>query len=154
MVLSAAAVLSFGLLAGFYLQSCTATLARSLKLHTHHLVRQDEEDSNRDKEADGFASGRAWQHKIPPLLHYIYLKGFDAFIKDSKRPHAAVSKTYFEGCQAVHRHWDSVFWDESAALQLLQEHYSWFLPVWESYDVDVSRKLCASQSCRLPASAA
>lgn len=70
---------------------------------------------------------------IPKLLHYIYLTGLQAYTADSSQPNSRIPKKYFDGCQKLHEHWDSLFWDEAMGLQLIKENYSWFLPVWESF---------------------
>lgn len=102
--------------------------------HPHHLVRQDEIGRNGHKGSDGSAG---WDHKIPPLLHYIFLSGLDNFIEVADNPASVLNKTRFEHCQALHRHWDGMFWDMKMADQLVKDHYSWFLPVWESYRKEV-----------------
>ena len=89
----------------------------------HHLVRQDQPKR----------SGHT-NEKIPRLLHYIYLTGLEAYTADTGKPNAKLNKKHFEGCQNYHQHWDSLFWDEEMGFQFIKEHYSWFVPVWESFD--------------------
>ena len=71
--------------------------------------------------------------QIPKLLHFIYLTGFEAFTSDTSKPDSRMPKKYFDTCQSVHQHWDSLFWNEEMGLQFLREHYPWFVPVWESF---------------------
>ena len=68
------------------------------------------------------------------MLHYIYLTGLEAYEADAAKPDAKLSKKHFEGCQNLHQHWDSLFWDEEMGFELVKKHYSWFVPVWEGYD--------------------
>ena len=112
-------------------------------LHPHHLVRQDTKARSKDEadaavQQDMLSSGAAHQ-KIPSLLHYIYLPGYDAFVEESSKPGTRLTKEHYDFCQSVHRHWDSMFWDEPMALELIKEHYAWFLPVWEGYDMEVGK---------------
>ena len=98
----------------------SAPLENASSRHRHHPTRQ------RRSQDSG--------HSIPKLLHYIYLTGLQAYTADSDKPDSRIQKKYFEGCQKLHQHWDSLFWDEKMGLDLIQNHYSWFLPVWESFD--------------------
>ena len=77
-------------------------------------------------------------NRIPHILHYIYLSGFDAYLTETKRHRATVHAWYRETCMEVHRHWKVMFWTEEMAFELLTSHYSWFLPTWNSYDLEVS----------------
>lgn len=79
------------------------------------------------------------EQKIPKLLHYIFMDGYDAFMNDNQNNETFDAlRTYFNGCQAHHSHWDSLFWDAKMGRDLLEHHYDWFLPIWDAYDSDVS----------------
>jgi len=105
-------------------------LAASKPLHegrmhsSRHLVKR--EAKKQPKGGDG--SGQA----IPKLLHYIYLPGLQAF--KAAKPDSRLDFKHFEGCQKIHSHWDSLFWDEALGLDLIKEFYRSFLPVYESYN--------------------
>ena len=77
---------------------------------------------------------RGESQRIPKLLHYIYLTGLEAYQADAVKPDAKLTKKHFEGCQNLHQHWDSLFWDEEMGFELVKKHYAWFVPVWESYE--------------------
>lgn len=83
--------------------------------------------------------------KIPNILHYIYLSGFDKFVEVTEEPKARLSKRFYDSCAQVHTHWEIKFWTEEMALDLIKEHFAWFLPIWYSYDMEASHP-------RLPAS--
>ena len=46
-------------------------------------------------------------------------------------------QAYYDSCVAVHPHWEIMFWDMAMAEALVREHYAWFLPYWDSYDMEV-----------------
>ena len=98
--------------------------------------------SSRDLVQHNIAKSQRTSSKVPKLLHYIYLGGHNAFMKGSnetaeKAEQFQTMQGYFEGCQKLHRHWDSLFWDRKMARALIKLEYSWFLPVWDSYDSEV-----------------
>ena len=84
--------------------------------------------------AGGKGRFRGEGQRIPRLLHYIYLTGLEAYQADAAKPDAKLSKKHFEGCQTLHQHWDSLFWDEEMGFELVKKHYSWFVPIWEGYE--------------------
>ena len=92
---------------------------------THHLVKKGDARSK----AVGEVSER-----IPKLLHYISLEGLQAFKTETSKPNSRLRLKHFEGCQKIHNHWDSLFWDEALGLQFVKEFYPSFLPVYEGYD--------------------
>ena len=77
------------------------------------------------------------QTKIPRILHYIFLSGFDAYIAETQRPRAKMFRWHYDSCLKVHKHWEIKFWTQEMAEQLIREHFNWFLPIWESYDMEV-----------------
>lgn len=76
-------------------------------------------------------------NKIPHILHYVYLSGFDEFKSISDAPRSRMSMKFYDSCLEVHPHWEVKFWSMEKAEQLIKEHYSWFLPVWDTYDMEV-----------------
>ena len=74
--------------------------------------------------------------KIPHILHYIFLSGFDAYVKETERPRAKMQRWMYESCLKVHKHWKIMFWTEEMAHKLVADHYPDFLPIWDSYDVE------------------
>ena len=74
---------------------------------------------------------------IPLILHYVYLSGFDAYLAETQKPNAKMAKWQYDSCVEVHPHWEVKFWTQEMAEELLTEHYSWFLPVWRSYEREV-----------------
>ena len=75
--------------------------------------------------------------KIPRILHYIYLSGFDAYIAETKKPRAKLLTWYRDTCMEVHKHWEIMFWTEEMAYELVSTHFPEFLPIWNSYDMEV-----------------
>ena len=84
----------------------------------------------------------AQKHKIPKILHYIYLPGYEAFRTNQstaqKEEQFSLLRPWFDECQDIHKHWDSIFWDETTGRALIQQQYAWFLPIWDGYDSEVS----------------
>lgn len=75
--------------------------------------------------------------KIPRILHYIYLSGFDAYIAETKKPRAKLLTWYRDTCMEVHKHWEIMFWTEEMAYELVSTQFPEFLPIWNSYDMEV-----------------
>lgn len=76
-------------------------------------------------------------NQIPRILHYVYLSGFDAYLAETEKPKAKMAKWQYDSCVEVHPHWEVMFWTQQMAEELITEHYSWFLPVWSSYEREV-----------------
>ena len=115
------------------------------------LISGRDATNHRSGKAERRTAELALRQKIPRLLHYVYLKGYDSFMAGNnetaqKAEQFQAMKGYFEGCQKLHQHWDSLFWDEKMGRDLIEREYSWFLPVWEGYDVEV----CIISSIFLP----
>lgn len=89
-------------------------------------------------------SNKQTESKIPHILHYIYLGGFDAYIAETERPRATLHTWYRETCLKVHKHWEIMFWTEQMAEDLIVNHYNWFLPIWRTYDMEVGVYLPAT----------
>lgn len=92
----------------------------------------------------GLASARAEADppapsRIPHILHYIYLSGFEKFVNATKQEHR-MPKDYYDSCIRVHSHWKVMFWTEKMAHTFVEEYYPWFLPVYDSYDMEVRRQ--------------
>lgn len=79
--------------------------------------------------------------RIPHILHYIYLSGYDAFTEETQKPQAKMMKWQFDSCVEAHPHWEVKFWTQAMADELLEQHYPWFLPVWQAYEREVSHVL-------------
>ena len=131
-MLGAAGVCALGLLLLLSQQHTAAAL------HPHHLVRSDEKESLTSTNSSG---------KIPHILHYVYLGGFDKFVEEAQRPDSKLQRNYYDNCISLHKHWEVMFWTEDMAVKLLKESYSWFLPIWQGYDNEVT--LPYQQSPRL-----
>jgi hypothetical protein len=106
-----------------FCQMASAKTLHEGRMHSHHTL----DISGKGKPTDTLVT-------IPKLLHYIYLPGLQAYKTESNKPESRIPSKHFEGCQKIHTHWDSLFWDEVMGLQLVKEFYPWFLPVWEGYD--------------------
>ncbi len=65
---------------------------------------------------------------IPHILHTIHISQ-----KDAPKTESGYLPAWTESCLVHHEHWEHHIWDRSAAEKFLQEHYEWFLPVWENY---------------------
>ena len=78
-----------------------------------------------------------YKGKIPRILHYIYLSGFDAYIAETKKPRAKLATWYRETCEEVNKHWEIKFWTEEMAYELVSTKFPEFLPIWRSYDMEV-----------------
>ncbi|PSC76477.1 glycosyl transferase [Micractinium conductrix] len=76
---------------------------------------------------------KAGVQRIPRILHHAYLSGREAFQGLSSDPSSAMRPEWAQWCEALHDGWEYRFWDEAAAVQLLEEHYPWFLPTWRGY---------------------
>ena len=50
-----------------------------------------------------------------------------------------VERALSAGCRALHPGWEWRFWDEAENRKFLLEHYPWFLPLYDSYEVPVNR---------------
>lgn len=91
--------------------------------------------------------------KIPRILHYIYLSGFDAYIAETKKPRAKLLTWYRDTCMEVHKHWEVMFWTEDMAYELVSKQFPEFLPIWNSYDMEVCfQGLCIYLAAMLSAS--
>lgn len=138
-----AAALALGLLATVYLRAYGAAHGRrevaGVGFHPHRLTRQERPRVRDVPGATTASEDDGPSHKIPYILHYIYFAGFEAFTAEAAKPQPKVTKEFFDSCQAAHRHWEVMFWDAEAALKLLRDHYTWFLPIYENYNSDVSR---------------
>ena len=75
--------------------------------------------------------------KIPRILHYIYLSGFDAYIAETQKPRAKLLTWYRDTCMEVHKHWEIKFWTEEMAYELVSTKFPEFLPIWNTYDMEV-----------------
>ena len=78
------------------------------------------------------------QTKIPRILHYIFLSGFDAYIAETQRPRAKMFRWHYDSCLKVHKNWEIKFWTQEMAEDLIRQHFNWFMPIWETYDMEVS----------------
>jgi len=106
------------------------------------------------------ASWNATTNKIPHILHHIFLSGYDSFIRETEKPNAKMLKWHYDSCLHIHQHWEVKFWTQSMAYDLLSMHYSWFLPIWDDYILEVSLQQYLrhifrnedrpSHACRLP----
>lgn len=56
-------------------------------------------------------------------------------------------KWQYDSCIEAHPHWEHKFWTQAMADELLEQHYPWFLPVWRSYEREVT--LCAHEDWQL-----
>ncbi len=69
--------------------------------------------------------------KIPKIIHQIFFKGEAAVPKSYQRYHQKVL--------AHHPNWEHYFWDEAKSRALIEEKYSWFLEVYDSYPHRIQR---------------
>ena len=93
------------------------------------------------QDADGSKEQPPVQTKIPRILHYIFLSGFDAYIAETQRPRAKMFRWHYDSCLKVHKHWEIKFWTQEMAEDLIRQHFNWFMPIWETYDMEVSHKI-------------
>ena len=45
----------------------------------------------------------------------------------------------------VHKHWEVMFWTEEMAYELVSTQFSEFLPIWNSYDMEVENSKPSSE---------
>lgn len=88
--------------------------------------------------------------KIPLKLHYIYLSGFDAYVAETERPKAKMHRWFYDSCMEVHKHWEVMFWTEEMADSLVKEHFPEFIPIWDTYDMEVRSRGSLQQAHHLP----
>ncbi|MEO1429653.1 MAG: glycosyltransferase [Cyanobacteria bacterium J06633_8] len=69
--------------------------------------------------------------KIPKIIHQIFFQGEDAAPKNYRRYHQTVIKN--------HPNWEHYFWDEAKSRNFIQEKYSWFLEIYDSYPYMIQR---------------
>jgi mannosyltransferase OCH1-like enzyme len=70
-------------------------------------------------------------NKIPKIIHQIFYQG-----------EAEIPEKYLRYRQTVlehHPHWQYMFWDETKSRMFLEEHYPWFLQVYDSYPYWIQR---------------
>ena len=83
------------------------------------------------------SAAESYNGKIPRILHYIYLSGFDAYIAETKRPRTRLATWYRETCMEVHKHWEVMFWTEQMAYDLVASRFPEFLSIYTGYDMEV-----------------
>lgn len=67
--------------------------------------------------------------QIPKIIHQVYANG-------------SIPKQWSDSsqsCRDKHPDWQHMLWTDDAALQFLNEHYSWFVPVFKSYPYVIQR---------------
>ncbi|VXD10557.1 Glycosyltransferase DXD motif-containing protein, involved in Hassallidin biosynthesis [Planktothrix serta PCC 8927] len=69
--------------------------------------------------------------QIPKIIHQIFFAGAAALPQKYLRYHQTVLQH--------HPDWEHQFWDESKSYQFMEQHYSWFLPVYNSYTYNIQR---------------
>ncbi|MDJ0732643.1 MAG: glycosyltransferase [Nostocaceae cyanobacterium] len=70
-------------------------------------------------------------NKIPKIIHQVFFSG-EAAIPENYRRYSQTVKEH-------HPHWEHVFWDETKARKFMEENYSWFLSVFDSYPYPIQR---------------
>ena len=116
-----------------------ASALQALAAHRHHHLQANEFTAKDDPERpEKPVQQPDIPTKVPHILHYIYLSGFDAYVAETEKPRAKMQRWYHESCVDVHRHWKIIFWTEEMAEELVRTHYEWFMPTWKSYDMEVS----------------
>ncbi|MEC4813576.1 MAG: glycosyltransferase [Scytonema sp. PMC 1069.18] len=69
--------------------------------------------------------------KIPKIIHQVFFS-----------TQAVIPEHYCRYSQTVkehHRHWEYVVWDETKSRKFIEENYSWFLSVFDSYRYPIQR---------------
>lgn len=69
--------------------------------------------------------------KIPKIIHQIFFKGEASVPQNYQQYHKTVL--------ANHPNWEHYFWDEEKSRTFIQEKYSWFLEVYDSYPHRIQR---------------
>jgi hypothetical protein len=69
--------------------------------------------------------------EIPRVLHQIYFGGIDAA--------SPAYRDYAQTWRVHHPHWQHQFWDAARCRNLVEEHYGWFLPVYDAYRHRIQR---------------
>lgn len=69
--------------------------------------------------------------KIPKIIHQIFFVGEAAVPENYRRYHQTVLKH--------HPNWEHRFWDEAQCHKFMEQNYSWFLPVYDSYPHKIQR---------------
>jgi mannosyltransferase OCH1-like enzyme len=85
------------------------------------------------------------QH-IPAILHQVYLDGEDDLLQKESDPSPrpgqrfpGYNRTWRASCRSMHPGWKYMFWNNSAAEQLIQTRYPWFLATFRSYSSTVQK---------------
>jgi mannosyltransferase OCH1-like enzyme len=71
-----------------------------------------------------------YQRKIPRYIHQIWLSTDDMYEK---------FRTASNACIKFHSNYNYTLWTNTKILQWLKIHYSWFVPVYQSYRYDMQR---------------
>jgi len=125
------------------LLGCLLILASGLMAvnsREHHQLRKEQATSQATGDAHPLPASQGREaSKIPHILHYIFLSGFDTFIEETEKPNSRMHKWQYDSCLTVHAHWEVKFWTQSMALELLTAHYPWFLPIWHNYKLEISQ---------------
>nr|POE77836.1 inositol phosphoceramide mannosyltransferase 3 [Quercus suber] len=76
--------------------------------------------------------------QIPPIIHFIWFKNlYDKHLDVTQIP--TIGSDAPELCKKYNPEYTINVWNASAARQLLEDHYSWFLPTYDSYSHPIQR---------------
>lgn len=76
--------------------------------------------------------------KIPQIIHFIWFENlYDAHLDISRIPtHGSKAP---ENCQNRNENFTVITWNATAARDLIEEHYDWFLPTYDGYKHPIQR---------------
>lgn len=98
-----------------------------------------------EEQPDNEPKGYTWgpidtirRQTIPPIIHFIWFEGLYHDHLDVSRIPVEVSHAPGR-CREFNPDFKVQIWNESAAHQLLADHYAWFLDVYDNYAYPIQR---------------
>lgn len=121
-----------------YLNSHSITFDDFPSDYSEALITAHQE--NRAIEFDDYASFHTNDSdaKIPPIIHFIWFQNlYDSHLDVSEIPtHGSKAP---EHCQSRNANFTVNVWNATAARNLIEEHYEWFLPTYDGYKHPIQR---------------
>ncbi|KAI6817671.1 hypothetical protein KC332_g9744 [Hortaea werneckii] len=78
------------------------------------------------------------QTTIPPIIHFIWFRDlYHEHLDISEIPH--IGSKAPEHCMEHNPDYEVITWNETAARALVEEHYSWLLPLYDGYRYPIQR---------------
>ncbi|KAI7524233.1 hypothetical protein KC331_g18207, partial [Hortaea werneckii] len=78
------------------------------------------------------------QTTIPPIIHFIWFRDlYHEHLDISEIPH--IGSQAPQQCMEHNPDYEVITWNETAARALVEEHYSWLLPLYDGYRYPIQR---------------